>query len=180
MARPILALLVLLPALAACSSSQGRSDRGLTLADRARDTRAEFLAADDSVRDFFDTAAGYAVFPSVAKGAAGIGAARGRGVVFGPGREVLGSTTLTAVNIGFQLGGQAFSQVIFFETPVDLERFQRGEVEFDAGASAVAADAGATARAAYEDGVAVFVMGEKGLMFEASIGGQSFSYQPLY
>ena len=128
-----------------------------------------------SLKIYFKKARGYAVFPNVGKGGIGIGGARGKGEVFEKG-NVIGSTTLTQVSIGFQLGGQAFSQIIFFKDKKSLERFTEGNFEFGASASAALITEGANASADYSDGVAVHTFSKGGLMYEASIGGQKFSY----
>ncbi len=145
--------------------------------ERAQEAIADFKKADPSMKIFFDEAYGYAVFPNVGKGAMGVGAARGAGLVYEQGK-VVGKTTLTQVTIGFQLGGQAFREIIFFENKEALDRFKAGNFEFAAQASAVAATAGASAKADYEGGVAVFTAAKGGLMYEASIGGQKFSFTP--
>ena len=129
-----------------------------------------------SLKPYFKKARGYAVFPNVGKGGIGIGGARGKGEVFEKG-NVIGSTTLTQVSIGFQLGGQAFSQIIFFKDKKSLERFTQGNFEFGASASAALISEGANASADYSDGVAVLTFSKGGLMYEASIGGQKFSYE---
>ena len=128
-----------------------------------------------SLKTYFKKARGYAVFPNVGKGGIGIGGARGKGEVFEKGK-VIGSTSLTQVSIGFQLGGQAFSQIIFFKDKKSLERFTEGNFEFGASASAALISEGANASADYSDGVAVLTFSKGGLMYEASIGGQKFSY----
>ena len=129
-----------------------------------------------SLKPYFKKARGFAVFPNVGKGGIGIGGARGKGEVFEKG-HVIGSTTLTQVSIGFQLGGQAFSQIIFFKDKKSLDRFTEGNFEFGASASAALISEGAIASADYSDGVAVLTFSKGGLMYEASIGGQKFSYE---
>ena len=129
-----------------------------------------------SLKPYFKKARGYAVFPNVGKGGIGIGGARGKGEVFEKG-NVIGSTTLTQVSIGFQLGGQAFSQIIFFKDKKSLDRFTQGNFEFGASASAALISEGANASADYSDGVAVLTFSKGGLMYEASIGGQKFSFE---
>ena len=129
-----------------------------------------------SLKTYFKKARGYAVFPNVGKGGIGIGGARGKGEVFEKGK-VIGSTSLTQVSIGFQLGGQAFSQIIFFKDKKSLERFTEGNFEFGASASAALISEGANATADYSDGVAVLTFSKGGLMYEASIGGQKFTYE---
>lgn len=144
---------------------------------KAREAIAEFKKADSKMNAFFNRAYGYAVFPSVGKGGIGIGGAYGKGTVFRAGKAV-GSTSLTQLTIGFQLGGQVYREIIFFENKKSFNRFTGGNFEFGAQASAVAVTAGASADVNYEGGVAVFTMAKGGLMYEASIGGQKFSYTP--
>ncbi len=145
----------------------------------AEDAQAAVVAGkknDPGLKKVMDDAAGYAVFPTVGKGAAGVGGAYGKGVLYERG-SLTGYCDLSQVTIGFQLGGQAYTEIITFENQAALDRFKRGEVAFDAQASAVAVQSGAGANAKYTDGVAVFTMAESGLMYEASIGGQKFTYQ---
>ena len=137
----------------------------------------EFKKVDPGMKAFFNKAYGYAVFPTVVKGAIWIGGAHGKGLVYRKGR-VIGKTSLSQGTIGFQLGGQAYREVIFFEHKKALDKFKTGNFAFSGQASAVAATAGASADVDYAGGVAVFTMAKGGLMFEASIGGQKFSYQP--
>ena len=170
----VLALAVV--GLAGCSSYKATGG-GASIEERAANTVSRFRAADPSLEHFFDTAAGYAVYPTVAKGGAGVGAAHGRGVLYEDG-EIVGYTSLTQGNVGFQLGGQAYSEIIFFRNGHTLENFKRGNLELSAQASAVAATAGAAANADFDEGVAVFTRAKGGLMYEASIGGQKFSYSP--
>ncbi|MCG6887735.1 MAG: lipid-binding SYLF domain-containing protein [Proteobacteria bacterium] len=140
-------------------------------------TIGEFKKKDKKLDNFFTQAYGYAVFPSVGKGAIGIGGAHGNGVVYEKGKPI-GDTSLTQITIGFQLGGQAYSEIIFFKDKKTLDDFKNGNFELGAQASAVAVTAGASADANYEKGVAVFTMAKGGLMYEASVGGQKFSYDP--
>jgi lipid-binding SYLF domain-containing protein len=142
----------------------------------AQEAIADFKKADPSMEEFFEKAYGYAVFPGVGKGAVGIGGAHGSGVVYEQGNPI-GTTTLTQVTVGLALGGQSFRQVIFFENKESLDKFTAGEFEFAAQASAVAATSGASANAAYSNGVAVFTAAKGGLMYEAAIGGQKFSFE---
>lgn len=177
-----LAMAGMMIGLAGCSSykesgGMTEAEQRQAMVERAETTVAEFKEADPSMSAFFDSAAGYAVFPSVAKGAAGVGAARGKGVVY-QGGNVVGYATLTQGTVGFQLGGQTYREIIFFQNRAQLETFKAGDFAFSAQASAVAASKGAAANADYADGVAVFTMEKGGLMFEASIGGQKFSFTP--
>ena len=151
----------------------------------------------EAVQPFFKNSYGYAVFPTIGKGGIGIGGAYGKGQVY-RGGKVTGETSLIKATIGFQLGGQAFSEMIFFEDKRAYDEFTSGEFEFDASASAVAITAGAQAKAgtegatagasagpatgaqakaSYHKGMAVFVHTKGGLMYEAAIGGQKFSFK---
>jgi lipid-binding SYLF domain-containing protein len=133
---------------------------------------------DPGIEKFFESAAGYAVFPKVGKGGMGVGAAHGKGLVI-VGDKAVGSTSLTQVTIGLQLGGQVYQQFIFFKDAAALQSFQRGNFEFGAQASAVAVTLGASADADYDKGVAVFTNVSGGLMYEATISGQKFKYEAL-
>jgi lipid-binding SYLF domain-containing protein len=144
---------------------------------RARNTIAEFKKTDPGIDTFFKKAHGYAVFPEITKGAVGIGGAAGDGTVFERGAAI-GSSSMTQVTIGLQLGGQTYSEVIFFKDKAALDNFKHGNYEVSANASAIALKEGASKTADYSNGVAIFTMGKGGLMFEASIGGQKFSYEP--
>ena len=128
------------------------------------------------LKPYFKEAAGFAVFPNIAKAGLGIGGARGNGEVFEDGK-VIGSTTVTQLSFGFQLGGQAFSQIIFFQNMRDIDRFTHGNFEFGASASAALITEGANASVDYTNGVAVMTFSKGGLMYEASIGGQKFTFK---
>jgi len=160
-----------------CSTTPKSAEDRATLNVKVEDAIAQARQQDPSLEKFFDTAAGYAVFPTVGKGAIGVGGAYGKGELYDAG-SLIGYCTLTQATIGLQLGGQAYTEIIFFETPESLERFKSGNFALSAQASAVALKAGVGANAKYENGVAVFTMSEAGLMYEASIGGQKFNYEP--
>jgi lipid-binding SYLF domain-containing protein len=164
-------------------------------ADEYQDTINVFKKAIES-RDFFRTAYGYAVFPSIGKGGVGIGGAYGKGHVYEKGKYV-GDTSMKQVTVGFQLGGEAYSQIIFFEDQRAFKDFTSGNFEFGAEASAVAITAAAGAQANttgssagasvskhdaknvghYHKGMATFTVAKGGLMYQATIGGQKFSYK---
>jgi lipid-binding SYLF domain-containing protein len=149
-------------------------DQGVADGEVAQ-TIATFKSKDPGMKKFFDQAHGYAVFPTVGKGGIGIGGAYGKGKVYEKGKHI-GDTSLSQVTIGLQLGGQAYSEVIFFGSKHALDDFTGGNFEFGAQVSAVAVTAGASADADYDNGVAVFTMAKGGLMYEASVGGQKFSF----
>jgi lipid-binding SYLF domain-containing protein len=145
---------------------------------RALDTIAAFKKTDPGIDTFFKEAHAYAVFPEITKGAIGIGGAAGDGTVFAGGAAI-GSASMSQVTIGLQLGGQTYSEVIFFKDKAGLDDFTRGNFEFDAQVSAIAVTARAAGDLPYRKGIAVVTMGKGGLMYEASVGGQKFSFHPL-
>jgi lipid-binding SYLF domain-containing protein len=169
---------------------------GTAYAGKYGDTIDLFRKAGESAT-FFQRSYGYAVFPTVGEGGLVVGGALGKGHVYVHGRLV-GDTTMGQVSVGFQAGGKAYSQIIFFEDKRALEEFESGTFEFTAGASAVAITAGANASVgtsgtsagasgtennaretgAYQKGMAVFTIAKGGLMYAATIAGQKFSFTP--
>ena len=135
-----------------------------------------FKEKDPKIESFIAKAAGYVVIPTVGKGGLGIGGARGKGVLY-EGDAVTALVTLTQLSFGFQWGGQAYSEFIFFEDDATLETFKQGNYELNAQASAVAVTAGASADAAFKDGMAIFTQTKGGLMYEAAVGGQKFKVE---
>ncbi len=164
------------------------------LASEASTTINQFKKSPD-VAKFFKSAYGYAVFPTIGKGGIGIGGAYGEGTVFKQGKKT-GLTTMSQITIGFQLGGQAFSEIIFFQDKATYDAFTKGNFEFSAQASAVAITVGANAKTSttgtsagasagsdknnqrgfYQNGMATFTLTKGGLMYEAALGGQKFSF----
>jgi len=140
-------------------------------------TIAQFKKADPSMQTYFDNAYGYAVFPTVGKGAYIIGGGHGKGWVFAQ-ETLVGYARITQITVGAQIGGQSYSELIFFKDAQALELFKTGNLAFAAQATAVIATEGASKDRSYNDGVAVFTLPKAGAMAEASIGGQKFSYYP--
>ncbi|MEX2673185.1 MAG: YSC84-related protein [Phycisphaeraceae bacterium] len=172
-----LTLAVLGFALTACTTTPNSPAERQSLVTSAAETTEIFLRNDPSLQELIDDSYAYAVFPSIGRGGAGIGGAYGRGIVYERGQHV-GYCDVTQATVGFQLGGQAFRQLIFFRDESALRRFKHDDLHLSAQATAVAATAGASADADYERGVMVFTLARGGLMYEASIGGQRFTYQP--
>lgn len=156
---------------------QSRSKKNKIIAD-SKMAKIEFMKTDPLMEGLFDKAYGYAVFPNVGKGGFGIGGAAGNGVVYEQ-SVLVGMAKLSQLSIGFQAGGQAYREVIFFESKTDMERFKDSQLEFAAQVSAVAVAAGASANVKYTEGVMVFTMQKGGLMYEASVGGQQFKFDKL-
>jgi len=174
--RTSLVVAVIIAALVAGGCASKPSDN-VMIAD-ARAAVVRYVDRDPSLQDWVNHAHGYAVFPSMSKGGFGVGGSYGRGVVFERGDPV-GTTSSVQGTVGLQIGVQNFSQIIFFQDETALRTFQRGNLEFSAQATAVAVTAGAARTTSYEKGVAVFIMAKGGLMAEASVGGQKFTYEPL-
>jgi lipid-binding SYLF domain-containing protein len=165
------------------------------LADQYTDTIEVFRKAGQSGRHFAN-AYGYAVFPTIGKGGVVVGAAHGDGRVYEKGKYI-GDTSMTQLSIGAQLGGQAYSMIIFFENKAALDTFTTGNFEFGADASAVAITAGADAKAttagasasasltkdvattaaSYYKGMRIYTVTKGGLMYEAALTGQKFSFK---
>ena len=176
-ATALFASSVFLTALPGCSTAPRTSEGRAELDNDVAAAMERFRKQDSGLDAFLAKARGYAVFPTVGKGAVGVGGAYGKGELFEMGKKV-GYCDLTQASIGLALGGQAYSELIVFEDEHAINRFKGNNLQFAAQASAVALKSGATGNAKYADGVAVFSAGESGLMYEASIGGQKFSYRP--
>jgi len=167
-------------------------------ADEYSDTIGVFKNAGESAT-YFNNSYGYAVFPSVGKGGLVVGAAHGAGRVYEKGKYI-GDASMTQVSVGFQAGGEAFRQIIFFETKTALDQFTSGNFEFGADVNAVAIKSGASGSvgttgatatassgggkdagtaAKYYKGMAVFTVVKGGAMVQATVGGQKFSYKPV-
>ncbi len=168
---------------------------GAAQADPYTDTVALFRQAGDSA-GYFSTSYGYAVFPTVGEAGFIIGGARGKGRVYAH-DQLVGESLLSQLSAGLQLGGKAYSQIIFFADQHALERFESGGFEFGAGVSAVAVTAGVAASAGttgasagasggkhdaetagtgYVSGMAVFTIAKGGLMYTITVAGQKFTF----
>ena len=162
-----LRLAVAMLAVAACSTAPSSEADKKSQTWEVEATIAKFKNKDAAVGVYQKNAYGYAVLPAVLKTGVGLGGASGRGQVF-EGGKMIGYVRLSSASIGFQLGVQSFSEIIFFQDKVAFAKFKSGEFGFDANASAVAVTAGAATKVAYRNGVAVFVMADAGLMYELS------------
>ena len=156
--------------------SASRADEKSDRTKEVNEAVALFQEADSSLADTLAKAVGYAVFPTVGKGGLGIGGARGSGQVMEKG-AVVGATTLTQVSIGPQAGRQVYAELIIFENPKVLADFKKGNFEFSAQVSAVAAASGASRHAKFDHGVKVLTLAKKGLIHVASVGGQKFGFK---
>ncbi|HNP24455.1 MAG TPA: lipid-binding SYLF domain-containing protein [Panacibacter sp.] len=149
-----------------------------TMMAESKEAKSAFIKTDESMNGLFKDAYGYVVFPNIGKGALVVGGAGGKGIVYEQGKAT-GPAKMVQVTVGAQAGGQSYREVIFFQTKEALERFKNNNLEFSGQVSAVAAKSGASANAKYTDGVLVFTQERGGLMVEASIGGQKFTYEPF-
>jgi len=168
-----LGLLVLVTA--GCATVPEKAEGKAVLSAEVQEAIAVFKARDSSIDRFFAQSYGYAVFPKVFKGGFFISGAFGRGEVFEQGRLV-GYSSLSQATLGFSFGGEYFREIVFFWQKPDLERFKTEKYTFAAQATGVALSEGVAAKADYKEGMAVFIMADKGLMVDASLGGQKFRY----
>ncbi|MEO6671125.1 MAG: lipid-binding SYLF domain-containing protein [Ferruginibacter sp.] len=143
--------------------------------EHCQETKAAFLKADPMLKTLFENSAGYIVFPSIGKGAMGVGGATGNGILFEKGKAE-GKANMTQFTVGLQAGGKIYSEVIFFENQESVKNFKEGKFEFSGQFSAVAVKSGVSANMKYKEGVLVFTQEKGGLMYEASVGGQKFTY----
>lgn len=138
---------------------------------------ARLKEKDPGMEKILAEVSGYAVFPSVGKAAIGVGGAHGKGVVYEHGKRI-GRSTLSQLTVGLQLGGQEYSEVVIFKDQAALNSFKKGKLKLSGQASAIALKERVSADLAYRDGVAIVTMAKGGLMYEASVGGQKFSFDP--
>ena len=136
------------------------------------------LKAKPELKSYFSSSVAYAIFPRVGRGALGVGGAFGEGGVFKGGKQI-GKTSLQQITIGFGAGGEQYTEVMFFKDEAAFKRFIEGNIELDAHATAVAANTGVGAAVAYNNGVAIMTYTKVGLMANAAIGGQRFTYDKL-
>lgn len=187
------------PEAEAAAPAPPTADEAPDEADEKYDEAMQAFASSETVAPFFEDAFGYAIFPTIGKGGFVVGGAHGKGRVYVD-DEIAGTASVTQVSVGLQAGGQAFSEIIFFEDQRAYDDFTSGNFEFDAQASAVAIkagagaqvstvgktagasggeDAGSQAHTDYRKGMAIFTYSKGGLMAGASVGGQKFSFTPL-
>jgi lipid-binding SYLF domain-containing protein len=162
----------------ACGGSQ-KDAKGASAPERVegiQETIALFKAKDSSIEQLFSSSAGYVVIPTVGEGAFILGGAHGAGEAFEGGGYV-GRVSVSEVSIGAQVGGQSYSQVVFFKTPAAFKKLKENSFQFGAEVSAVGADQGVAKNAEFKDGVATFVIPKKGLMAAAAVGGQKLSFE---
>jgi lipid-binding SYLF domain-containing protein len=167
---PALILITLSPVLTGTASG--------ALAAEAETAIKNLQSADSTLTNLFNNSAGYAVFPRVGKAGLILGAEHGKGIVYEKGKAI-GEAALTEINVGPQVGGEAFYEVLFFETAEALAGFKEEHFEMSAKVSTVAAAEGAALNAKYQDGVIVFTMPRSGLMAQVAIGGQKFRFKPF-
>ena len=145
--------------------------------EKAQQTVAAFKKTGPNMAAYFSGARGYIVYPSVGKVGMGIGGAHGSGIVYEAGK-VIGSSKLTQLSFGLQLGGQVYSEIVFFKDKAAMTKFKKGEIELSAQASAIAVTTGISAKTDFKDGIAIFTLAKGGLMYEASVAGQKLSFKP--
>ena len=176
--KKILGVALLFAGMIFSFATSAQDEKDQKLIDDSNQAKEEFITTDGLMKNLFENAYGYVILPNVGKGAIGIGGAAGNGVAYEQG-SIVGMASMKQATIGFQFGGQAYREVIFFETKAQMDRFKQNKIEISAQASAVAVTAGASATAKYRDGIMIFTQAKGGLMYEASVGGQQFKFRPL-
>lgn len=154
------------------------SNRDKKIVEEANEAKSEFLKDDPLLKNIFSSAYAFVVFPNIGKGGLGIGGATGNGAVYEKGK-LIGIAKMTQLTLGFQVGGQAYREVIFFESKKELDNFKEDNLEFSAQVSAIIATEGASGDVKYNNGVMIFTHPKAGLMYEASVGGQKFTFRTL-
>jgi lipid-binding SYLF domain-containing protein len=157
--------------------AQDEKEKQKILAD-SKDAKAAFIKADPSMSNLFASSYGYVIFPKITKAGLVVGGSGGSGAVYDRGKAI-GYAKVSQVSVGAQVGAESYHEVVFFENKAALDRFKDNKFEFSAQISAVAVKSGASANAKYTNGVSVFTYDLSGLMAEAAVGGQKFSYKPL-
>jgi lipid-binding SYLF domain-containing protein len=175
---PMAAIVTGLSILSGCATAPTSAEDRTALSRDVNTALVKAKVQDSSLQAFLNKAYGYAIFPTVGKGAAGVGGAYGKGEVYERGKKI-GYCDLSQATIGLALGGQTFTEIIAFENKAALDDFKNGKLKFAAQATGTALKAGASANAKFTDGVSVLTVNPEGLMGEASVGGQTFSFQPL-
>lgn len=165
--------------LTGCSTAPKTPEARQVLRSQVNEATTIFKQTDPDIQMYFNNSYGYAVFPEVYKGAFLVGGAYGKGQVYRPG-SLEGYSSLTQATIGFSFGGEFFREIIFFRDKRNFDDFIDGEYTFSAQVTGVALTKGAAVKADYQDGKAVFVIAETGLMIDASLGGQKFKFTPAY
>ena len=171
----LVSMVVALSLVGVCSASAERDEE---LQGQVKEALKILKQKDSTFEAALQKAHGHVVFPNVGKGGFIIGGAGGKGEVY-KGKELIGTATLSQATIGAQIGGQTFIEVILFSDRIALNNFKKGKFELSAGISAVAAAEGVAGKADYENGMAVIILPKKGLMAEASVGGQKFDFHPI-
>lgn len=170
--KPLLLLLFI--TLTSCGSGKTGND----LVTDAQKEKNKIVQEHPAIQDLFTDSRGYVIFPNVGKGAYIVGGASGNGAVYENG-TLIGYADLKQVDVGFQLGGKALVEILFFENRAALDRFKQGNFELSANASAVLVDEGFSGNVEFKDGIAIITVPKAGAMAGISVGGQKFDFKPL-
>jgi len=171
------ALFVSIAASACGGSNQEPKTAAAERVEGVDATIALFKKKDSTIAALFSSSAGYVVLPNVGKGGLIVGGAHGNGEAF-EGGAYIGRVSVSEVSVGAQVGGESYSQVVFFETPEALQKLKDNSFQFAAEVSAIGVDQGVAKNAKFKDGVATFVIPKQGLMASAAVGGQKLSFEP--
>jgi lipid-binding SYLF domain-containing protein len=173
MMKSFLLMAVILFATTANGQSKAKTKRMIADSKKSITT---FINTDESMKKLFDHSYAFVVFPNVGKGAFGVGGAFGNGIVY-KNNIPIASAKLSQVSIGIQAGGQGYREVVFLENKSNFDEFKENKLQLSAQVSAVIASSGASANASYANGILIFAQPKGGLMYEISVGGQTFNYE---
>ncbi len=181
MTRRLATLLAVAAAMAmitGCKSTPETPEEKQVLHDQAQAMLAEMKRKDPTLGPLLDSSYGYAIFPEVGEGAFILGGSYGHGEVYETGRFI-GHADISGASVGLQAGGAQFAELLIFQNNQAMQQFKKGGFSFEAGASAVALKAGASAETNFRNGVAALTLPKGGLMASAAIGGQRFTFTPI-
>lgn len=169
-------IMVLMLAISFSLFSQTEKDKEII--KDAEKAKAEFIKTNQTLENQFKNSKAYVIFPNVGKGAVLVGAASGNGAVYKNGKLV-GMASMTQLDVGAQIGGEAYSEVIFFNSDEAFKKLKNNKLELTSQVAAVAVEEGKSLNTKFSEGMAVYVMPKAGLMAEVSVGGQKFDYEPI-
>ncbi len=169
-------IMVLMLAISFSLFSQTEKDRDII--KDAEKAKAEFIKTNQTIESQFKNSKAYVIFPNVGKGAVVVGAASGNGAVYKDGK-LIGMASMKQLDVGAQIGGEAYSEVIFFNSDEAFKKLKKNQLELTSQVAAVAVEEGKSLNTKFTEGLAVYVLPKAGLMAEVSVGGQKFEYQPL-
>ncbi len=175
--KSAVAVFALFAMVSGCTTAPKTEEHRENLQTNAEAALKTMNNSDKGVQQNLDSAYGYAIFPNVGKGGLIAGGAYGRGIVYEQG-QMIGYSDIKQATVGLQAGGQSFHELILFQNKAALDRFRADDFAFAANASAIALKPGVSKTFRYDNGIGIYTQPVGGVMFEAAVGGQRFTYVP--